>query len=218
MLPIIINKNEIVQPAILRFGEDKFMVVDVDKKVNVNKEQIWSYEKVEEIVMRARHQHMDIKFLSKGSNNRFRLCSSYLQGITNEFVIRAKPHIIRVTFEPGVRKFQYDSISFCKVPMTKSRTEVTGASAGVFHRRSNKVPNATQKLLKDAPDDVKIAVQQQEQDLDDISNIISDITSIAETMGNELDRQTEQLDRITGRVDLANEKVYQTNKRIDRLL
>jgi hypothetical protein len=140
------------------------------------------------------------------------MCSSYLQPIVNELVLRAHPHKINVVFEPGTRKFTYGNPMLSNIAV-RSREELTGG----FVRKGGK-PATTQALLRDAPPETRAQVQEQEQDLDDISNILSDISSIAETMGSEIDRQSEQLDRVTNRVDLANEKLYQTNKRIDRLL
>lgn len=142
---------------------------------------------------------------------RFRLCSSYLQGIVNEIVLRSPPSKkIQVIFEPGTRKFAYGHPALSSIPANRNR----GNEANGFARRAPQ----TQNLFKDAPQQVQTQINEQEKDLDDISNILSDITSIAETMGSELDRQNEQIDRVTNRVDLANEKLYQTNKRIDRLL
>jgi hypothetical protein len=79
-----------------------------------------------------------------------------LQGIVNEIVLRAKPHPIRIVFEPGTRKFQYGDPAFCKVPI-KSRKDAGNNNANAFSRRAN--PNSNiQKLVKGAPEDVQVAL------------------------------------------------------------
>jgi uncharacterized coiled-coil protein SlyX len=53
--------------------------------------------------------------------------------------------------------------------------------------------------------------------LDDISNILQDLNAMSAVMGREVDRQTEQLKQVTDKVDLANERMFYTNQRVDRL-
>ena len=74
--------------------------------------------------------------------------------------MRAKPHPIRIVFEPGTRKFQYGDHAFCKAPI-KTRKDATSASNNnsggnnAFSRRANPGSNI-QKLVKDAPDDIRV--------------------------------------------------------------
>lgn len=83
----------------LRFGEKKFWCVSmVTGKKLKNMEYVYSV--VGAVVMRARHQHLDIRF--NDGTERFRCMSSFVQGITNELVIKA-PHI-GVVFEPGTKR------------------------------------------------------------------------------------------------------------------
>lgn len=72
--------------------------------------------------------------------------------------------------------------------------------------------------FKNASDDVKQGVLQQEEDLNQISGVLGDLHGMASTMGREIDRQTDQLDRITVRVDYANDRVNNTNRRINNML
>ncbi len=50
----------VVQPMLLRFTEDKFMLAEPEKK-NPAANAIWPYEKIEQVIVRARHLHLDIK-------------------------------------------------------------------------------------------------------------------------------------------------------------
>jgi len=57
-------------------------------------------------------------------------------------------------------------------------------------------------------------VLQQERDLDEIGNVVSDLGSMAVIMGDELDRQNTQLVKITGRVEEANERIHTNTNRV----
>lgn len=182
---------------------------------------IWPYEKVEKLQVRARHQHLDIRcnlkliFLTtrfKDNLPRFRMCVSDIQGVVNELVVRTKPGQVEVIFEPGTRKFPYGKPNLKEASNTNSKN---GRSEGGFKRTTQKI---TTTMFKDQDDDTKKQIMEQENDLDELSDILGDLNAIANTMGTELDRQNEQLDRVDRRVDEGNAKLKRTNQRIDKLL
>jgi len=109
-----------------------------------------------------------------------------------------------------VKKFSFGNAAI--VP--PSATGDQQRKAGFFRSGSNHIS----PLVKNAPLEVRQELMQQEDDLNEISNILGDLHGIATTMGGELGRQSEQLDRVTGRVDIANDRLHKTNHRIDRLL
>lgn len=206
-----------VEPAILRFTEDKLICAD-KQSGKAKKNCIWSYDKIQSAVIRARHQHMDIKYAHDSSImtrvrfsdpklERFRLCSSYLQGIVNELSLRVKS--LAVVFETGARQFSYGK------PVYSQRAP-QGSKNGFFRRGPQKP--ITETILTNVDDKTKQELLQQEQDLEDLSSVLGDLHMIGTAMGCEIDRQNEQLDHITTRVDEANAKLKATNKRIDKLL
>eukprot|EP01114_Cavostelium_apophysatum_P015389 TRINITY_DN4178_c0_g1_i1.p1 TRINITY_DN4178_c0_g1~~TRINITY_DN4178_c0_g1_i1.p1 ORF type:complete len:482 (+),score=140.25 TRINITY_DN4178_c0_g1_i1:93-1538(+) len=205
--------NDHLQPAFLRLFEDRFMCADANKKPKEG--LIWPYDKIDQLVLRARHQHLDIRFKDK---SRFRLCTSDIQAVVNELFLRSKSGQVSVVFEPGTRHFPYGKASLLSYSIGKSAESKDGntsKTSGFFRRQPKSV---TQNILKNVDDETKAQLLEQEKDLDEISNILGDLSAIASTMGGELDRQTQQIDRISERTDDANERLYQTNKRITKML
>jgi len=204
--------NDFLQPAILRFLEDKFMILDPQTKRTLQK-CIWAFEKIECVVLRARPQHIDVRFGQ--SSERLRICTSNVQQIVNEFYLRYQQQStamrkLQVIFEPGTRKF----------PLGKALlNQTTNQDRPVFFRRGGaQPPSITMTLMKHAPEDVKKQVEQQDRDLDEISDVLLDLNAIAKTMGVEIDRQTEQIEQVTKEVDSANSKVCKLNSRIEKIL
>jgi len=203
--------NDDLVPAILRFTADKFVVTQTPPKSQ--KDLQYTYEQLDSVAVRARPLHVDIRFKDK-KTPRFRLMSSYVQAIVNEICIRAKPKIgtVQVNFEPGTRKFSYGTTA---IPLPTVDTGGGERKAGFFRKDgAATLPG----VFKNASDDVKQAVLQQEQDLVQISGVLGDLHGMASTMGGEIERQSEQLDRITVRVDHANDRITATNKRINNML
>jgi len=130
--------------------------------------------------------------------------------MVNEFVLRTNGKI-KVLFEPNSREFKFGDPFYTRPPAKRER----GQSSG-FVRKGNQA--SVVNLVKDVPDDVKQQLQQQEEDLDEISNIVDNLGQMGKSMGTEIDRQTEQLDRVSNRVDQANDRVQHSNHRIKRML
>eukprot|EP01132_Coremiostelium_polycephalum_P007898 gene7898-9717_t len=201
--------NDNLIPGFIQFTADKFVILDNNKKPKPD--GTFTYDQAESLVVRARPQHLDIRF--SGRANRVRMASSYIQNIVNEFVLRSNGKLGRsakVIFEPGVKEFAYGSATIKYIPSVGRQK--TGA---LFTRASTL---GVSNVIKNAPEDVKNAMLEQDKDLDEISNLLGDIHGIAKAIGEEVDRSSEQLDRITTRVDYANERLYNNNKRIEKML
>ena len=108
----------------------------------------------------------------------------------------------------GTRKFVYGK----RLAMAPQSRKAIGS--GFFRKGAN----FTETAFKDAPEELKKQLNQQDNDLDELEHIVGNITKIATVMGEEIERQTDQIDHITDRVDLANERLRQTNKKIDQKL
>eukprot|EP01133_Synstelium_polycarpum_P013382 gene13382-15741_t len=200
--------NDSLQAGYLQFGADRFVVLDTNRKPTPT--GTYTYDQIECFVVRARHHHLDVRFLNK---TRFRLCSSYIQNVVNEFVLRSNCKLGRsakVMFEPGVKTFAYGNPTIRFIPSSGRQNQ-----APVFGRASTM---GLSNVIKNAPEGVKDALIQQDKDLDEISALLGDIHGIARTIGDEADRQSEQLDRVTTRVDHANGRLIDNNKRITKML
>lgn len=171
--------------------------------------------------MRARHQHMDIRF--KGGLDRFRLMSSYLQVITNEIVLRLQesqgevqqPVAIKVQFEPGVKQFEYGDPRISVQP-TRVRDGGQGGGPGFYRKDAGK--SASQLLSNNASQKVREDLDVTDQHLDEISRLVDGVGDMAVTMNDTLGRQQIQIERIEVLSDDANARIQKSNKRIDKLL
>jgi hypothetical protein len=180
----------------------------------------WKYLDIEAVVMRARHQHMDIRF--KNGLDRFRLMSSYLQVITNEIVLRLnesraeteQPTTIKVQFEPGVKPFEYGD---ARISVQPTRMRETGQGGPGFFRKE--AQKKTSELLSgNSSSKLKEDLDLTDQHLDDISRLVDGVGDMALTMNDTLGRQQIQIERIDLLADDANARIQKSNKRIDKLL
>ncbi len=123
-------------PATLRFEAENFLVFD--EKMAQIRGMRWAYDEPKEIVCRARPLHLDVRYTSslsfeyiigtacpisllnnrfQGKERRFRLASSYIQAIVNEFFFRSPE--AKTVFEPIVRQFDYGSPLIVVAPKTR---------------------------------------------------------------------------------------------------
>eukprot|EP01102_Stenamoeba_stenopodia_P019664 TRINITY_DN747_c0_g1_i1.p1 TRINITY_DN747_c0_g1~~TRINITY_DN747_c0_g1_i1.p1 ORF type:complete len:340 (-),score=135.14 TRINITY_DN747_c0_g1_i1:185-1087(-) len=79
-------------------------------------------------------------------------------------------------------------------------------------------PKASDLLSRNASTELKMAVDQQEEDLMQINSILGNLNNMAGTMNQEISRQNQQLDKINGRVVAANERVINSNTRVQKLM
>ncbi|EGC37839.1 hypothetical protein DICPUDRAFT_149475, partial [Dictyostelium purpureum] len=205
--------NDSLVPGFIQIHNDRFIVLDANKKQKVDGMSTYTFDLIEYLVIRARPQHMDFRFFGN-KHPRFRLASSYIQNIVNEIVLRSNGKYgkaPKVIFEPGIKEFVYGNPTIRFIP-----------SAGRANQQSSLFTRAStlgiSHFVKDAPEDIKGALLEQDKDLDEISNLLGDISNIARTIGDEADRSSEQLDRITVRVDQANDRLHTNNRRIEKML
>jgi len=204
------HTNDNLSSAVFRLAHDNFQVWEEGMK-KVIKGCEYQYGDIESIVLRARPQHVDIRWLNP-KIIRLRFVCSYIQTLVNEFVLRTNGKA-KVIFEPNAREFKYGDPFYTKPPAKRERG---GQQSSGFFRKSNQT--SVVNLVKDVPEDVKVQLQQQEGDLDEISDIVDNLGQMGRAMGTEIDRQTEQLDRVSNRVDQANDRVQHSNHRIKRML
>eukprot|EP01117_Protostelium_nocturnum_P010507 TRINITY_DN3783_c0_g1_i1.p1 TRINITY_DN3783_c0_g1~~TRINITY_DN3783_c0_g1_i1.p1 ORF type:complete len:516 (-),score=170.75 TRINITY_DN3783_c0_g1_i1:149-1696(-) len=82
-------------------------------------------------------------------------------------------------------------------------------------QQSGKVADSS-RMFRD--ENVRMAIQEQNQDLDEMSKILDDLGAIAGAIGTELDRQTDHLDYLNDRVDRSNAKQVDLNRKLNKML
>jgi hypothetical protein len=197
-------------PAVLSFDEDFFSCIDpiADKVINKCK---YLYTEIADIVMRCRPEHADIRFT--GGKERFRMMSSYLQIITNELFLRSKEakHEVQVIFEPQSITFDFGNPRVSATPPLQNR------EGGGFFRKENQIKTSA-LLSSHASQETREALDAVDKDLDDISDILFNISDQANATAMELDRQNEQLRRINAKGAAADSRTNGLNGRLDKQL
>lgn len=204
------NKDDSFTPALLRLFKDSFQCIDPNTGKCLQQDYAWNYDFIDCVVMRARHEHMDIRF--HPPRDRFRLMSSYLQVITNELVLRAPKDKIKVVFEPGVRTFAYKDPRISMQPTVSRSTQTTGFVRNDARQKTSELlsPNADPQLVRD--------MDETDNCLDEISDALSIMGDQAMTARGEIVRQTEQLDRVNNKVDMANGRIREQNRRMEDIM
>eukprot|EP01125_Pyxidicula_operculata_P005468 TRINITY_DN193_c2_g1_i1.p1 TRINITY_DN193_c2_g1~~TRINITY_DN193_c2_g1_i1.p1 ORF type:complete len:447 (-),score=101.68 TRINITY_DN193_c2_g1_i1:243-1583(-) len=199
--------DDSLTPSVLVLDSESFRCVNPDTDKLVEKNSEYKYADIETVVMRARHEHMDIRFSGK---SRLRLMSAYLQIITNQLYSRCKniKKDIIVDFEPGVTKFEYKDDRVCMVPPRQRGAKVFGT----------KGTKTSDLLSADADEQTVKDMDYVDDKLDQISTITSGLVEKGRIIGSEVDRQNEQLARITDKADEATDKTKNLNTRIDKQL
>eukprot|EP01125_Pyxidicula_operculata_P022262 TRINITY_DN899_c0_g1_i1.p1 TRINITY_DN899_c0_g1~~TRINITY_DN899_c0_g1_i1.p1 ORF type:complete len:1494 (+),score=277.61 TRINITY_DN899_c0_g1_i1:56-4537(+) len=140
-IEILYKKNDdSLEPALLVLEQESFKCIDPESDDLIDRGIEYRYEMIDSIVMRARHEHMDIRFVghqekSKNKQFRLRMMSSYLQIITTQLYLRSTAKTravnreIKVIFEQGIRKFDYTDDRLTKiVPLTRTTVVETFAN------------------------------------------------------------------------------------------
>jgi len=210
-VPILMkHSNDYLEAALLRFGDHRFHCVDTSHTKVKNYD--YSYDQVSCIIMRARHQHVDIRF--HDGTERFRCCTSFVQAVVNEIVLRTKPGQVVVIHEPGTKKFQYGSLAIREQTLQASRDNTWSAEGGFFQ-----APKANSAgLVSNAPDEIQMQLKMQDDQINTLSNVVGDIRTMNKAIKKEADRETEQLDKVHERTNKALHKANKDVHRTDRLL
>eukprot|EP01120_Amphizonella_sp_Union-15-10_P002768 TRINITY_DN13061_c0_g1_i1.p1 TRINITY_DN13061_c0_g1~~TRINITY_DN13061_c0_g1_i1.p1 ORF type:complete len:461 (-),score=88.31 TRINITY_DN13061_c0_g1_i1:33-1415(-) len=201
-------KNDSLSPALLRLSNNDFSILNPETDLLIVRDAKWKYEEVQGICLRARHEHMDIRFSHR---ERLRFMSSYVQIITNELVLRTQEGQVAVEFEPGVKQFPFGDPRISVLPMKSTR------SANTFMRKEAQIK--TSNLLSDnVSQKIRNDMDETDKDMDQIQDFLLDLGDMAVAMGTEIDRSGQQLDKISVRVDQAQHRMDRSNRRIDNLL
>ena len=215
---ILLKKSDdSLSPVVLRFLTDHFECYDSTKQ-QVIKGLSWPYNSIEQVIMRARPLHIDVRF-SKDTP-RFRLLSSACQAITNELLLRSigHRHEPEIVFEPNIPNFEYGSYKLCLVPSSKKDA---APSTNVYTAGTSQVMKSTQAsavLSRKADQQLKDDFNTQAQHVDGILDIAQDLQAIALTMGEELERSNAELERLAGRTGEAVHRVHHSNFRVKQML
>ncbi|KAF2077361.1 hypothetical protein CYY_001364 [Polysphondylium violaceum] len=204
--------NDSLVPAYIQMGADKFCILDINKNAKTDQVSSFAYDAIDSLVVRARPQHLDIRFIDN-KYPRFRLASSYIQNVVNEIVLRSNGKhgkAPKVIFEPGVKNFLYGLPTIRFVPSAGRANQ-----SALFTRTSNM---GQSHLIKNATGQTKADLIEQDNDLDEISRALGDIGDIAKTITTEVVRSSEQLDRIDSKVDHAQNRLQNNNRRINNML
>jgi len=206
------NPDDSFTPALLRLHTMGFACVDATTGKPLNASYAWPYSDVAQLLLRARHEHLDIKFTLSSSKERFRLMSSYLQLIVNELLLRAPKDAIQVTFEPGVKQFEYNNPALSKIPPS-SRSAVSSG----FSRPEAAVKTST-LLSATADQQTRDELDEVDRHMDEVSKVVGDIGDMAVAMGHELSAQIEHIDRIDRKVTENNDRITVHTNRMNKLM
>jgi len=204
--------------AILVLDTETFKIVDAGTDKLIEKNTSYKYAQIEQVVMRARHEHMDLRFKGTGpiKDRRLRLMSSYLQVLTNQFWVRSKKlgNEPAVIFEPLVRKFDYKDDRVCIVPPA-SRDTTNGASSSGFIRTNNTQQQKSSHLLDHADAQTRADLDYVDKQLDVAMSVTQNVVENARKTNSELTRQNELMDKTNHRATEAVDRTKNFNERLD---
>eukprot|EP01087_Luapelamoeba_hula_P010866 TRINITY_DN2898_c0_g1_i1.p1 TRINITY_DN2898_c0_g1~~TRINITY_DN2898_c0_g1_i1.p1 ORF type:complete len:409 (+),score=67.66 TRINITY_DN2898_c0_g1_i1:471-1697(+) len=212
-VPILLkHSNDLLTPATLVFEDTTFLV----SQPGVKNPMTWAYDSVDKVIARARPLHVDVRFVKQ---ERLRIASSFVQAIVNELHFRVPA--CSVEFEMEERRFDYgdDSIVISSMARVESLGGTTpGATSSPSGGTYFGVKKGTADLLSDnVGEDVRAAVQKQDQNLKQVGYLVEEMGQMSLAMGQELDRQNQQLSRVSDRTMQAQERIHNTTNRIDRI-
>lgn len=207
------NPDDSFTPALLRLHTMGFACVDATTGKPLNPAYTWPYSDVAQLLMRARHEHLDIKFTLSSNKERFRLMSSYIQLIVNELILRCPKGSVQVIFEPGVRQFEYDNPALSKIPPTSR----TAQSSGFSRPEATSRPSAL-LLSATADQQTRDDLDEVDRHMDEVSRVVGDIGDMAVAMGQELSSQIEHIGRIDAKVTENNDRITSHTSRMNKLM
>lgn len=209
------NPDDSFTPALLRFHSLGFACVDVSTGKPLNPAYTWPYADVQQLALRARHEHLDIKFTLSSNKERFRLMSSYVQLIVNELMIR-KPEAndVQVIFEPGVKRFEYGNPALSKIPPASRQA----ASSGFTRPEAFGGQKTSVLLSAQADQQTRDDLDEVDRHMDEVARVVGDIGDMALAMNSELGAQIEHIDRIDRKVTDNNDRILAHTDRMNKLM
>ncbi len=195
--------NDKLMPSLLIFKEKVFVCADAANKTKlVDKGAQWEYNEVKMVLLRARHQHLDVWFKTGGKERRIRLMSAHVQWITNELALRVGPEL-EVQWEPGAKKFDYGSVELASLSVPKGRKDDSNGGWGSVGQKSK----TAGIISKNAPQHVHEDLAEQDAYLDEMSQGLDHLNGIASAIGKEVDDSTAKLKNLNGKVDATTARV-----------
>mmetsp|Transcript_11130 Transcript_11130/g.12250 ORF Transcript_11130/g.12250 Transcript_11130/m.12250 type:complete len:527 (+) Transcript_11130:41-1621(+) len=204
------QSDDSLLPAILRFARDYFCCLNAETERLISTKDKWEYGEVTSAVLRARHEHLDIRFSTQRCE-RLRMMSSYNQIIVNEIILRTKEKQVKVLFEPGIEPFDYGHPRISSQPVSNIRTQNT------FVRR-DALPKTSALLSKNVDKKIKSDLDLTDQHIDEIGMLVGDLGNMAVAMGTEIDRSAAQIKRINEKTETATMRMESGTKRMDKLM
>lgn len=188
------------------------MLVVVFKKQNFLGAQ-FEYTDVKLVLIRARHQHLDVWFKTGGKEKRIRLMTAHVQYVTNEMALRVGPEL-DVQWEPGAKKFDYGSVDLAQVPLPKGRANGMDNDGWGMGGKSK----TTGLISAKAPQKVKDDLAMQDAHLEEMSNGLDELYGIGIAIGTEVDASTQQVKRVTGKVEATSDRMAKQDERVQELI
>jgi hypothetical protein len=206
--------NDKLMPSLLIFKEKVFVCADAANKTKlIDKGAQWEYSEVKMVLLRARHQHLDVWFKTGGKERRIRIMSAHMQWITNELALRVGPEL-EVQWEPGAKKFDYGSLSLAELSVPKGRKDDGNGGWGSVGQKSK----TAGLISKNAPAGVHEDLAEQDAYLDEMSQGLDHLNGIANAIGKEVDESTVKIKALNGKVDTTTARVQGQNKRVEKIL
>jgi len=206
---LLYKNGESLDPCLIVFDVEKFRIVNPKNDKPVSSGTVYGYVDVDSILIRSRNEYMDISFNTKKKDT-VRLCSSFLQIITNQLFTRTSKvgNEITVVFENPTKKFEYQDEWIYKLP---PRKRGTGQGKGL-------VGNANFTKLSSLVTD-----EQQKKDLDEVDNTLDKVSVMVggiidkgRATNKEVQRQITQLQNLEGKTDEAVGRIQNLNVRMDK--
>jgi len=201
--------------ALLSLTEDGFQCLDIETHQPLNPQLSYLYKDIQEVALRSRSEHMDIRFVPpRAHKDRFRLMSSYNQIIINELYYRTKGKI-KVVFEPGATVFEYGIERISTAPPVVRKEVEKG-----FIFRGNNPGFKLATLVSDTPNNQEVKAQLEEVDihLTQISSILVRVYDMSVITAQELERQNEQLERVNNNTDKVQGRIQGGNAMINHII
>jgi len=213
-LDILFKKqDDSVLPAIIVLGAASFSVVHPMTGNLIEKGTQWKYDQMDQVIMRARHEHLDVRFKGSGpvKDRRLRLMCSYLQQLTNVLWTRSGK-TVKVEFEPLVRKFEYKDERVLIIPPSSREQKAGGTSAA---NAFNRPAQSTSGLLSGQDAQASADAQYIDNALDQVHALAKGMNVRGQEMNNQIQQQTDALNGYNQRLDGYNERTANMNQRLD---
>jgi len=204
---ILYKSKDSLAPALMVFEPERFRIVNPKTDKPIATGTVYAYVDVDTITVRARNEYLDIQFNTK-KKEPVRLCSSYLQILTNQIHTRAHRvgHEITVVFEEAARSWEYQDEWIYKLPPTRRGAGGKGGGGGQLVQISSLLSDPEQKR----------DMQEVEKTLDAVSGLVEGIIDKGRETNKEIVRQTEQLKKMEGMTDSSITRMQDLNVRMDK--